>query len=159
MANEKVTEKYVSSSGSHFKQDIKYKFDVKSNCMVPYYGEKYDQYERIQLAKTQVDLDMIIKRAKAGDTSVLNVKQANYVDISKLPDNLNDLNDLYLSIDSNFNSLPKEIKNLFGDDVEVFSKAVSNGSYQDTINNYVSSFKKSIEDKKEVKVDVKEGDK
>lgn len=155
MANEKVTEKYVSSSGSHIKQDIKYKFDVKANCMVPYYGEKYDQYERIQLAKTQVDLDMIIKRAKAGDTSVLNVKQANYVDISKLPDNLNDLNDLYHSIDSNFNSLPKEIKNLFGDDVEVFSKAVSNGSYQDTINNYVSSLIKSVENKKEVK----EGDK
>ena len=140
---EVVKDEFVSNPGSHYKQDILYKFDVKYNCMVPYYGDKYDLYEKIQLAKTQVDLDMIVKRAKAGDTSVLNVNLAHYGDISNIPDNMNDLNDLYRSIDSNFNSLPKDIQNLFGSDVEAFSKAVANGSYQDTINNYLSSLKKN----------------
>lgn len=139
-----------SNPGSHYKRDVCYKFDVKANYMVPYFGDKYDLYEQIQLAKSQVDLDMIIKRAKAGDTSVLNVNVANYGDISNIPDNMNDLNDLYRSIDSNFGSLPSQIKNLFANDVEVFSKAVANGSYQDTINNYL----KALNEKKEVKDNV-----
>lgn len=150
MAKEKIVEDFVTNPGSHYKQDILYKFDVKYNCMVPYYGDKYDLYEKIQLAKTQVDLDMIVKRAKAGDMSVLNVKVANYGDVSNIPDNMNDLNDLYRSIDSNFASLPGEIKNLFGNDVESFSKAVANGSYQDTINTYLASLNK----KEEVKTNV-----
>lgn len=155
MAKSNNNKLLCSNVGSHYKQDILYKFDVKSNCMVPYLGEKYDQYEKIQLAKTQVDLDTIIKRAKAGDTSVLNVNNANYGDISNMPDNLNDLNDLYRSIDSNFNSLPKEIRNLFGDDIEVFSKGVASGSYQKTINDYFSSLKVKNDVKNDVK---KEGE-
>ena len=131
--------KFTSNPGCRYKQDIKYKYDVKVNGMVPYLGEKYDMYEKIQLAKTQVDLDMIIKRAKAGDISVLNVNLEHYGDISSIPDNMNDLNDLYRSIDSNFNSLPKYIRSLFGDSVDSFAKAVSDGSYQDIINNFVSA--------------------
>lgn len=142
-----VKDEFISNPGSHFKQDILYKYDVKCNYMVPYFGDKYDLYEKIQLAKSQVDLDMIIKRAKAGDTSVLNVNVAHYGDISNIPNNMNDLNDLYRSIDSSFNSLPKEIKVLFGSDVEVFSSAVANGSYQDTINNFLNTLKKSDEKK------------
>ena len=139
----------ISNPGTHFKRDVLYKFDVAVNCMVPYFGEKYDQYEKTQLAKSQVDLDMIIKRAKAGDLSVLNVKQAHYGDVSTMPDNLNDLNDLYHSIDSNFSNLPKVIKNLFSDDVEVFSKAVASGTYKDTINNYINSLKAKVDVKDE----------
>ena len=144
MANTKVVEekeKFVSNPGSHYKQDILYKFDVKANCMVPYLGDKYDLYEQIQLAKTQVDLDMIIKRAKAGDTSVLNVRQANYADVSNIPDNLNDLNDLYHGIDDNFNKLSQPIKDLFGNNIDVFASAVADGSYQDKISNYVKNLK------------------
>lgn len=150
MANTKVKSEEknlvgVSNPGTHFKRDVCYKFDVTVDCMVPYFGEKYNQYEKVQLAKSQVDLDMIIKRARSGDLSVLNVRQAHYGDISNMPDNLNDLNNLYHSIDSNFGSLPKEIKSLFGNDIEVFSKAVASGSYQETINNYFSNLAKAKE--------------
>lgn len=139
-----------SNPGTMYKQDIEYKYNDKLGYMEPFFGEKYNLYEKIQLAKSTVDLDMIIKRAKAGDMSVLNVRQANYADVSEIPDNINDLNALENSISDSFNKLDPNVRALFGNDVSAFANAVSNGSYIETINNYVSALNS--------KTEVKEGD-
>lgn len=134
---------FCSNVGSHFRQDVCYKWSEKDNCMIPYFGDKYSLYDKIQLAKSQVDIDMILKRAKAGDTSVLHVRNEYYGDISDIPDNMNDLHQLNESISKSFDTLDPNIKALFNNDLGVFSQAVANGSFNDTINSYLESLKKS----------------
>lgn len=146
---EKIEKKFVTSSGSKFSRNVEYKFDTKLNCMVPYLGEKFNLYEQIQLSKTQVDLDNIIKRARAGDTSVLHMRNGSFADVSDIPDNLNDLNSLHATIEEQFNALSPELRNLFGNSVESFGNSVANGSYNDTINNYVNALNSRTEVKKE----------
>lgn len=142
-----------SSVGSGKSRHVEYKWSDKFNCMIPFMGDEFNLYEQIQLSKTSCDLDMIIKRAKAGDTSVLNVRAGSYADVSTIPDNLNDLNALHNRINDSFNNFPKEIKDLFGGKLDNFSNAVADGSYEKTINDYYTAINQNKQDK-EVKENV-----
>lgn len=140
---------FISSSGSKYYTPIEYVYDESCKCMVPKFGKKINRYEMIQASKPSCDINYIVKRALAGDMTALNVRTPQYGDISDMPDNLNDLNALQKNSISGFDSLDSNIKALFDNDIDKFISAIGDGSYVDTINNYVSSLNKKTEEVKE----------
>lgn len=100
---------------------------------------KINVQERIQSFADDVDIYKILERfAYSGDMNLINQRQPmpNDIDVSRLPDNLNDFNDLYESMKDNLASLHPDLakmvldeKTTFGD-IEEKAKSI----YQDRFN-------------------------
>ena len=138
----KKKEEFYSSVGSKYFTPIEYKYSEDDKCFIPAFGKPINRYEMIQASKPATDINIIVKRAIAGDLSGLNVRVPNYVDISNVPDNLNDLHAFNnMSIDS-FKKLDPKIQKLFNNNVDNFIEAINNGSYQQIISNAISNERK-----------------
>lgn len=148
-----VVVEVVTSSGSDLYYPIKYKWSEEDKCMVPYFDKPLNRYEMIQAAKDSTDIHAIINRVKLGDISVLNVNPPinqgdEIVDVSNIPDNINEATQLQSSAINQFYSLDPNIRALFDNDVSKFSKAISDGTYISIIND-------SLKPKEEVSEDAK----
>ena len=140
----------VSSSGSRYYYQVKYKYDEESKCHVPYFDKPLNMFEMIQASKSSVDINTIVKRAQVGDLAVLHLGEKPYGDVSNIPDNLNDLNEMNLQAVNQFISLDPSIRILFDNDVNKFSKAIEDGTYIDTINKaFAPKKEQKVEDKKD----------
>lgn len=124
----------VSSSGSRIYQPVDYEYSEKLKMIVPVFKKKLDRYKMIQASKNATDIAAIVKRAAAGDISVLNVHQGFYGDFSDVPDNLNDMHQLNIEAINSWSKLDPNIRKLFNNDYDQFAEAVSNGSYVNVIN-------------------------
>lgn len=123
----------VSSSGSRFYTPIEYEYSEKDKCFIPKFGKKINRYDMIQASKPSCDINYIVKRAIAGDFTALNVKTPNYVDISEVPDNLNDLHQMNVEAINGFYKLDPAIRTLFNNDVDYFIDCMNNGKVNDII--------------------------
>ena len=139
----------ISDPGTPYFYAIDYKYNEESGIMEPYFKDPIDLDEQIQLAKSQVDIDVIMKRWRAGDTSVLNVKPCYYGDISEIPTNINDASSNLKAVNDMFTKLNPEIKALFGNNINKMGEAINDGSFTAILKNYYDSKKP----KEEVKAD------
>lgn len=146
MAEQVVQEKkVVSSSGSKFYTPIEYFWDDKVKFMVPKEGKKQNRYEMIQASKASCDINVIVKRALAGDPFVLNVRtsinngSSDIVDVSDVPTNFNDIHNVNINAINQFAALDNNIKKLFDNDFNKFNQAVMDGSYVSIIQNAFSN--------------------
>lgn len=130
-----VVVKGVSSSGSPLYYPLKYKWSDEDKCMVPYFDKPLNRYDMIQASKDSTDIHAIINRVKLGDVSVLNVMPGtDDIDVSEIPNNINDAVQLQSSVMNQFASLDPKLRELFNNDFNEFSKAVSDNTYIDIIN-------------------------
>lgn len=141
----------VSSSGNKFYYPIDFVYDDNVKCFVPVFGKAHDVYKEIQASAASTDIVNIVKRAKAGDISVLNVNQPSYADVSQMPDNLNDLHNLNLEALNGWSKLDSNLKKVFDNDFEKFAAAVEDNSYVEKINAY-------FKPKEDVKEEIKESE-
>lgn len=125
----------VSSSGCSIYCPIDYEYSEKEKCMIPVFNRKLDRYKMIQASKNATDISAILARAKAGDISVLHVRDEVYADVSNVPDNINDVHALNIEALNGWSKLDPNLKKLFDNDYNKFSEAIENGSYVDVINN------------------------
>lgn len=135
----------VSSSGSRIYCPIDYEYSDKHKCMIPVFNKKIDRYKTIQASKNSTDIAAIVKRAAAGDVSVLHVRDEVYADVSQMPDNLNDVHSLNIEALNGWSKLDSNIKKLFNNDFETFSNAVENGSYINVINEALNVKNENVE--------------
>lgn len=127
--------KCISSSGTPIYQPVDYEYSEFDKCMVPVYNKKLDRYKMIQASKNATDISAILARAKAGDVSVLHVRDEVYADVSNVPDNINDVHALNIEVLNGWSKLDPNLKKLFDNDYNKFTEAIENGSYIDVINN------------------------
>ena len=92
-------------------------------------------YKNASLEAT--DLANIKARLDAGDTSVINMRVGLSGDVAALPHDAMELNDLANKAQSSFNSLPKEVKDLFGSYTEFFNSLLE-GKTNQILNEYYS---------------------
>lgn len=151
--NVKKEEFLYSNSGSKYYKHIDYKYSLKDKCMVPYEKDAVNQYEMIQASKSSCDINIIINRMKAGDLSVINVNpNAAYMDISEIPNNINDANEMINNSIETFNSLHPAIKTLFNNDYLTMAEAIQNGTYEKIISDFGKALnEKKVEEPKEEK--------
>lgn len=82
--------------------------------------EPEDIYALIQSHAEEVKIENIIARAMAGDNTALNKVQGQYMDTTKNPKNLADLQNTMIKMRQDFEKLPVEIKQKFDNDYHVY---------------------------------------
>lgn len=133
----------VSSSGTKFYTPLEYVYSEEDKCFIPKEGKKINRYEMIQASKPSCDINYIVKRALAGDSTALNVKTPTYADVSDMPDNLNDLHSLNVGVVNQFYQLDPNLRKAFNNDVDSFAASLENGTFNDVISNFVKSQEKT----------------
>lgn len=131
----------VSSSGTKYYTPIEYVYDEGCKTYVPKEGKKLNRFEMIQASAPSCDINVIMKRAMAGDVTILTAMEkganfeGNYSDISEIPDNINDINQLNVQAMNSFYQMDPNIRKLFDNDYTKFAEAYSNGTWVDVIKN------------------------
>lgn len=81
---------------------------------------KTNLYARIQEAAEACDINRIVARALEGDTEALNRVAGVYVDCTNMPSTLADMHQLIINAHNEFDSLPLEIREKFGQSVDAY---------------------------------------
>ena len=121
---------------------------------------KVNVQERIQSFADDVDIYKILERfAYSGDMALINQRPAmsNDVDVSNLPNNLNDFNDVFNEMKDNLGSLHPDLAKMVLDDKTSFAdiEAKAQAIYGDRLNKY----KKVNEPRQEKEIEKKDSDK
>lgn len=106
-------------SGSPVKVTYSGRYDDDGNLVLDEVG-KDNVYETIQSYAESVDINNVIRRFTAGDTSALEQVQGIYMDATKTPKNMADLlNKINIARDK-FDKLSPDVKELYGNDFARF---------------------------------------
>lgn len=108
-----------SITGSRYKTEYSAKYDKDGVLVLEEVGKK-DMYEFIQSFAESCDINMIMSRYAQGDTDVLQRVQGFYFDVSSVPDNMSELLNKLNHAESEFNKLPADFKELYGNDFARF---------------------------------------
>lgn len=104
-----------SETGKPVKVTYSSKFDEKGNIVLEPVGEE-NVYDYIQSFAESVDINNILARYQSGDTSALNQAQGAFGDFSDVPDNWADVLNVVNAGKVNFDKMPPEFKEKFGND-------------------------------------------
>jgi len=105
---------------------------------------KTNIYEKIQAAKDECDIYKILERYENGNVDVINKVQGIYADITNMPRNLAEAQNLILKTENEFAKLPKEIKEAFNNSSSEFITKIANGEADNILKKY-----KKVEDKQQ----------
>lgn len=137
--------------GSETAPVYEYRIDKKTGKKCWKQVGETNLYEKIQASLEGTKLENIIKRATQGDLSVLNQIEGSYIDISELPTNMIDLQNLIYKCKGEFEKLDPEIREKFDNSVEKYVSLYGSEEWAD----YLGFRKKTEEIKEEIKEEVK----
>lgn len=144
--------------GSETAPVYEYRIDEKTGKRIMVQVGETNLYEKIQASLEGSKLENIIKRATNGDPSVLNQREGQYIDISEMPTNMIDMQNMILRANGEFEKLPAETRKQFENSIEKYISMYGSeewskimGLYQEPVAEEASE-KKSTK-KKEVKED------
>lgn len=75
----------------------------------------------------------ILHKFELGDTSVLEKVKGFYADVTEVPTSLIEVHNLMSRVSKNFDSLPSELKEKFGNSPETFLASIENGEFSKII--------------------------
>jgi len=92
--------------------------------------------EFVQASLEETKIYNIINRYQRGDQAALNKVGGQFIDVVGMPTNLAEAQNALLSIERQFNSLPGEVKEKFGNNVNQFVQVVSEGKLDDVLKDF-----------------------
>ena len=112
------------------------------NRFEPHYVERYDEtghpylvkdgetdtYKIIQSHAEECDINLMLQRYAAGDTSMMR-QDARYIDTSNLPTTIHEYFNLMTAQREKFDALPVAIKQKFGNSFEVWASTSGTGEW------------------------------
>ena len=96
--------------------------------------DNFNMAEYINSFKDSVNIDVLLKRFKAGDQDAIaqfTHEYGDYIDLTEIPDNFNDMMALAQRGKDMFNSLPAETKEKFNNNYETFVSSVGSDDWMD----------------------------
>lgn len=99
-------------------------------------GER-DVHAFIQAGKPQTLIYNILDRFSKGDISAIQRVKGYYADVSAMPKSLVEVHNFMKTLDSNFDSLPAEVKDKFGNSPHKFMESVENGEFVKILGDFV----------------------
>lgn len=108
-----------SEPGSMIKEHNVPVLDKYGNKIIESDGE-IDLYAQIQSWKDECDINILMAKFTNGDKTVLMQRVGAYLDIADLPDNFNEMMNLTTKAGALFDSLPTDVKAMFGNNVNNF---------------------------------------
>lgn len=112
-------EKGLSPVGLPEKETWEYKVNEYGQRKLVVTG-KTNVYDMIQAALEETKIENVLKRAAAGDDSMLNAVGEVYADISEMPRNLIEARQQMQNLENLWGSVPNEIKAKYNFNVEEF---------------------------------------
>lgn len=109
----------ISNPGDPIKDDNKPVLDKFGNRVIESAG-KIDLYAQIQSWRDECDINILMAKFTNGDKTALMQRVGAYLDLSNIPDNFNDMLNLTTTAQSVFDSLPTDVKKVFGNNVNNF---------------------------------------
>lgn len=94
---------------------------------------KTNLYARIQEAAESCDINRIVARALEGDTEALNRVAGTYMDCTNMPSTLADMHQIIMDAHNEFDSLPLEIRERFGQDVNAYINEYGSRSWAEKL--------------------------
>lgn len=88
-------------------------------------------YEMIQASREQCEIERIVKRAMAGDLSVLSAVEGQYIDITGAPSSLAHAQQIIINAKRQFEELPADIKKKFENNPEIFVAEAGSKEWMD----------------------------
>lgn len=96
----------------------------------------YNQYERTQSHKDECTIENILKAAAMGDLSLLQQREATYIDTTSLPKSLREAQDLVIRMKYEFNNMPSEVKELFNNSPEMYINTMGTDEFNEKMAPY-----------------------
>lgn len=96
----------------------------------------------IQADRDAGDINIIIKRYAAGDTTVLNRTQGWYGDICELPKTRQEMLQTVMQAEARFDELPVELREAFDNDWRKAFAAMDTPQFEEIVKNYFASEEK-----------------
>lgn len=112
-------DRVFSISGKGIKDVMAPELDRYGNRVIKKQGE-VDLYAQIQSWRDECDINILMAKFTNGDRTALMQRVGEYLDLSLVPDNFNDMLNMTTKAKDVFNSLPVEIKEVFGNNVNNF---------------------------------------
>lgn len=112
-------ERFYSGSGSRIHDIYEARIDERGHKVLEKTGEE-DIYEPIQSYYEETKIENILARCAAGDTEALNQRQGVYADITNMPKNLMEAQNLIIKISNEFDKLDPETRAKFDNSKERF---------------------------------------
>lgn len=107
---------------------------------------KTNIYDKIQEGKEDTEIANILKHLALGDLSVLRQQQPQYIDSTTLPKNLMEANNIVLKAKQEFEKMPKEVKEKFDFDCELYVNTMGTKEWLDKMapfNNNIAAIKEA----------------
>lgn len=131
---------YASECGSPVRDTFKFVYDEKYGCPRSVKSGTIDWQAYIDASKDSTDINLIVQRVNNGNLAPLHVMDSSavYQDVSKLPNNMQELSKFADSLQNDFNKFPDDIKVLFDNDYQTFVKCTMNGSVNGILTKYAN---------------------
>lgn len=137
------TEKIYTNPGSPDKVVYGATLDPKTKNLIVEPKAKESLYDYINSFADSVNLNVLISRFVNGDKEVLLKRAANYIDITGVPDNLNDYVNYMVNADALFDTLPVEVKEQFNNNRLLFSSQIGTEDWKQKMNTSEDLIKKN----------------
>lgn len=109
----------VSEPGSGIKMEMAPVLDKYGNKVIEPQGP-VDLYSEIQSWRDECDINILMAKFTNGDRTALMQRVGAFVDLTQIPDNFNDMLNLTTTAGAVFDSLPVEVKEVFGNNLNNF---------------------------------------
>lgn len=128
-----VDKKFTSCPGQQVEEVYDWVKDENGVLQYIKVGER-NIFEYIQASKDLCDIQSIVERVANGESNLLNITRGEYVDISNIPTNYNDLVAQSDILSQKFDTLSDEVKAVFGNDYKQFVDSVLNNTLDTLLN-------------------------
>lgn len=125
----------ISNPGERFEEERIGKRNPKTGIVevIPT-GKKIDLYSNIQSYADSVDINKMIEKFQAGDPNALgNPNYGQFLDLTKLPTNYNDLLNTMANGERLFNSLDIKTKEKFNNNFDEFVSTIGQPDWYDKL--------------------------
>lgn len=136
---------HATNPGSRFKEEYDSFFDKEGNLCLKLTG-KHDIYLDTQADAMSCDINVLMAKYKAGDTSALNKVQGVYADVSNFPDNIVDVYNLIQDAQEHFEALDPAIKARFDNTFEKFLFSVGSDEFYQKLDMVVKDEKEEVKE-------------
>lgn len=146
----------ITPAGDPIAPVYDYRIDKKTGRKILEKVGETNLYEKIQASLESSKLENIIKRATQGDLSVLEQMNGQYIDISELPTNLIDMQNMIYKAKGEFEKLDAETRSKFENSVEKYISLYGSEEWADNMGLRKETETPKEETKKEVKEEKKD---
>lgn len=132
--------KYISRSGDKYLDEYEYKVDEKGVKQLVKTDKKTNVYERIQADYDSTDINKLMLRFSLGDTSAIDVRSGEFIDVTEMPKTLAEVFDRAIQAEQLFNELPADLKTMFNNSPSEFFAMYGTKEFDDKIEDYNDRF-------------------